>query len=371
MSSMQALALHSAKLAQAQIAEEQKAEQQRIAKAKNTEQLLKMPIPENTDAETIMSIGDGGIDVKRVLKPRREHIIPEGFEVTGLYESGAPKLEKKQPGIDSLSPELQVQARALSRRLYGVRGAEKGLSSIVALMEKGKGADQIEDEVRLSGQSPEFNGAIRGAAQGLTFKLPEQTAQRTMDYIDDELSKGNIEGVQYMLKKVARDTAGAEESNKIIGKERTVELLDEIEGDIKTLQDSGINTNIFSGTAEDVSRNIGLVREPELRKLATKIQAAVLNYRKAMTGVAFSAKESEDYVKMFPSIAKTGDLNVSIVKGLRDSFRGDVNHFYSQQMGPHNYNQIFSMNTGGTPKLDVKIDSVSTPSGKSFKGLWY
>jgi hypothetical protein len=29
------------------------------------------------------------------------------------------------------------------------------------------------------------------------------------------------------------------------------------------------------------------------------------------------------------------------------------------------------MNTGGTPKVDVKIDSVSTPSGKSFKGLWY
>lgn len=98
MSSMQALALHSAKLAQAQIAEEQKAEQQRIQNARATEQLLKMPIPENTDAETIMSIGDGGIDVKRVLKPKTGDSFKERREeriATQAELSNATKLRSE------------------------------------------------------------------------------------------------------------------------------------------------------------------------------------------------------------------------------------------------------------------------------------
>jgi hypothetical protein len=109
------LALYSAKLAQAQIAEEQKAEQQRIAKAKNTEQLLKMPIPENTDAETIMSIGDGGIDVKRVLKPKDSAGGTKGVyivdkETGALKKSG--EVEKSAEVFSSfMSPELSAERK--------------------------------------------------------------------------------------------------------------------------------------------------------------------------------------------------------------------------------------------------------------------
>ena len=76
----QELALYSSKLAETQIAEEQKAEQQRKQKAITTEQLLKMKTPDNTDSETILSLGDGGIDVKRTIKPKTSDSFKERRE---------------------------------------------------------------------------------------------------------------------------------------------------------------------------------------------------------------------------------------------------------------------------------------------------
>lgn len=346
----------------------QKQEEARLKKQQEDEfanQAAMMKKAQNTFGDKFeYGINNGKI---QILPSKKLPNIPEGFEVDGYYESGQPKLKKKIPGISDLDVDKQIQARALSRKLYGVRGAESGLPMIAQAMAEGRTVDDIADMVRRSGESPEFTGAIRSAAQGLLIKQPLQTAQNAMAYIDDELESGNIENVQYQLKKLARDTAGVDTANQIIGKERTVGLLDEIKDDISELEAAGINTNIFSGNAEAVANNIGTVREPRLKELASKIQSSILNYRRSMTGVAFSAEENKEYFKMFPGIGKTGALNSSIINGLSDVFRGDVNNFYSQQIGPNNYKKIFSMDNS----VDITTDETDKPASGQYQGIFY
>jgi hypothetical protein len=244
-------------------------------------------------------------------------VIPSGFEVSGYSSTGKPTLKKQIPGIENLDYEQQIQARALARRVAGVRGAENLLPTIVAGMSEGLNIDQIEDSIRYSGQSKEFTGPVRNAAQSILANTPLNIKESAMDAIDDVLSQGNSEEVKNLLKKVSRDTAGTEQAKTIMGKERTVEFLGEIQDDFDILEANGINTNIFTGTFEDMNKNIGRVANPELRKIATKIQTAIMNYRKSMTGVQFSAAESREYYNMFPSIGKTSNFNKANIDALK------------------------------------------------------
>jgi len=271
----------------------------------------------------------------------QETKIPKGFRIKGYSVKGEPSLER-DPSIGNLEVGDKIKARNLARKLYGVRGAEKGLPDIISAMEGGKSIDEVEDMVRFSGQSEEFTGAIRDAAQSVFINSPIVKSERAFDYIDDQLSKGNITSVKNLLKKSSRDGAGVETSNRILGKERTVEFLDEIQNSLNMLEESGVDTNIFTGTVEDINKKIGRVKNPRVRKIATEIKTAIMNYRRSMSGAAFSVPESKEYSDIFPSISRTSSFNRANLDALKNVMGGDLKSFYSLTMGRENYDKLFS-----------------------------
>ena len=285
---------------------------------------------------------------------RRQFIQSE----SGKYKELAPtKISIATP--EGLSSEQQLQARALSRKIYGVRGAEYGLPAVYEEMRKGKSIDQIEDELRFAGQSKQFSGAIRNAAQSILINTDINKAQNAMDYIDDKLSQGNIEGAKSQLKRLARAQSGVDDQRTIQGKERTIKLLDEIQDDLNTLEANGINTNIFSGTAEQIVAKVGMVKNPAMRKVATKIAAAVQNYRRSMTGVQFGMPENREYKIMFPTISRTANFNIANIDALREVMQGDLDNFYSLAMGEDNYKSLFGYGMRGKVGTQMTGDFIS------------
>jgi hypothetical protein len=228
---------------------------------------------------------------------------------------------------EGLTVEQQINARTLARKLYGVKGAEFGLPAIYEGMRSGKSIDQIEDDVRYASQSKEFVGPVREAAQSILINTSADKAQTSMDYIDDMVQKGNVEGAKQQLKRLARAQSGVDDQRTIQGKERTVKLMDEIQDDLNKLESAGVNTNIFTGTAEQVAAKVGTVKNPELRKVATKISAAVQNYRRSMTGVQFGMPENKEYQLMFPQIGRTANFNTANINALREVMQGDLDNF--------------------------------------------
>ena len=207
-------------------------------------------------------------------------------------------------------------------------------------LKENKTIDQIRDEHRFAQQSTGF-GKVRNAAQQIMVGAGKNVTESTFDFLDDlgpEKSKG-------FLKRMAIQNApSADMANQVMGKERTTEFLDEIQGDLDTLNTKGINTNIFSGTRENVFAKIGKVKDPEMRAVATKIALAVMKFRRSMTGVQFGIIEHREYQKLFPSISKTGNFNQATINALRQAFTGDVDKFYSQSMGDENYQNLFQGN---------------------------
>ncbi len=62
-----------------------------------------------------------------------------------------------------------------------------------------------------------------------------------------------------------------------------------------------------------MAAKIGKVKDPKLRALATQINTAIINYRKAITGAGFSETETKEYQSIFPSTKNSKALNTAII----------------------------------------------------------
>ena len=246
-----------------------------------------------------------------------------------------------QTGIETLPQEQQVAAYGLARKVAGVRGAEKILPSIVANLKSGISIDKIEDGLRMQSQSPEFTGPLRDAAQSIAVDKSESQRNVAFDALDDYTQKGDTEGAKEYLKRMALTSGTADQQNQIMQKERTTEFLGEIRSDLDTLEKNGVPTGFLKGSYENMLARVGQVKDPEMRKVATKIAIAVMNYRRSMTGVQFGMIENEEYKRLFPGINRTGDFNTANLNALEETLHGDLKKFYSLSMGRKNYEKLF------------------------------
>ena len=317
------------------------------------------------------TIPDTDAEAVKIIKRAKdkESIIPEGFEQVGFFASGKPKFEKKVPGIDQLTSIQQIQAHELADNIRHKKASEV-LPAIVQGLNEGKTIDTIEDEIRFGKQSAQFSGPLRSASENIMITSGGKVTQQMMDFVDDDLQNGRIGAAKDKLKRAARASEKSVKRNEIQGKERTVELLEEIREDLASLENAGFDTNIFSGTEEEINAKIGKVKNAQARQVAEKIHIAIINYRKAMSGAQFSVPESKDYVKVFPSISKTSEFNTANINALVDVFGGDLDSFYSLSMGTENYNKLFKqpkVQTATNPTTGERIESID--GGKTWQPI--
>lgn len=258
-----------------------------------------------------------------------------------IPEKSELRMEQPSTGIESLSPEEQPIARALARRLYGVRGAEKGLPAIVNARKEGKNFDQIEDSIRFSSQSPEFTNSVRNAAQNISINDSDAVRNANFDALDDFIQQGDMGSAKDYLKRLAIKNGTVSQQQNVMGQERTIDLLNEIQGDLQTLEKEGFPTGFWSGNIDKLMSKVGQVKNPKHMQLATRIALAVMQYRRDMTGVQFGMKEHAEYQRVFPDINKVNTLNMVSINGLTNVFYGNIEKFYRQSMGTKNYNKVF------------------------------
>ena len=242
--------------------------------------------------------------------------------------------------------EVELEARNLSTKLFGKTGGQKqeNIDLISDLMTQGYSVDDIQDQMRYSGQSSEMSGVWRDAGEAISNQLTADQGIKFTDTFDRKLQEGNITGAIETLRTGIYQTLDTETAKKLGGAERGLELFREIQGDLATLEKNGINTNIFTGTAEDVNKKIGKVGNSVMREVANKIQIAIQRYRQAVSGAAFTESEAKEYKAIFPSTSNTAALNSALIKSASGVFQGDVDFTYSRVLGETTYNEIYDSN---------------------------
>ena len=155
------------------------------------------------------------------------------------------------------------------------------------------------------------------------------------------VESGDLSRAKDRLKKVALDTVDPTTAQQTRGRDATMRALKNIETDLEAYRAKYKDMNILSGTAEQIKNKIGKVQNADQKRIATKIQAAVADYRKAISGAAFTEQEKAEYDAMFPSIMNEESLNTANIQAMMETFAQANESFYRQQFGNENYELIF------------------------------
>ncbi|MGI9118420.1 MAG: transglycosylase SLT domain-containing protein [Minisyncoccia bacterium] len=84
---------------------------------------------------------------------------------------------------------------------------------------------------------------------------------------------------------------------------------------IQKYSDNGGDMGLLKGTAEQIERKLGQVKNPALATLAVQLQREFQTYRNTMTGAAFGPDESREYASVNPTTNKSLDLNLAVING--------------------------------------------------------
>lgn len=245
-----------------------------------------------------------------------------------------------------LTPFERLSTRNLAVEIFGKKGGRDpiNISLIQDLTVGGMTIDEIKDNLRFEGQSTEFSGTIRDAAESIGFGMTAEKQERFFNSIDRSLEDDDIVRVKEVLIKGAIDTLGTDQAKRLRGDQRAVELFEEIASELAEFEAKGGETGIFKGTKEKVAQKIGRTTDPELARIANKIQIGIQKYRQAVSGLAFTESEAVEYRDIFSSISKTKELNTAKLESATDVLSGNVDFTLSSIIGGTAFEELFGEN---------------------------
>jgi hypothetical protein len=310
------------------------------------------------------------------MRPAQEPVLPSrefgpsaGPVVSSLRRAREGKLDafETQRALEIKQKGDLAESEAMGREL----GTEKGLQSVLP---QALDREKRTYEARELGQySPAVTEARAAHERGLTPALAERAyaiaaAQERARYIEGEMlnqlppeyqgafaaatsrvpatrrpflaremvrlwREGDEKGMKERIKQFALDTENVDMRNRVIGRRETLRALDDAERVIREAQAAGVPFNWASGTLEDLKRTVGKTSNKRYVYLRQRLSDALINYRRAATGVQFSVREARDYQQMFPNYKWDVPVNVQLIRGLRDSLKANDYEYWKGRLG--------------------------------------
>jgi hypothetical protein len=244
----------------------------------------------------------------------------------------------------------------LAIEIFGKRAGvkETNIAPIRQLVEEGFTIDEISDKLRFEGQSEKFKGGYKSSFEFVT-KKGFSTADRiaSKDGLDELLEDGDTEGAKDYIQGLARDKATSTQRDQLFGRDDALNSLERIKKGLADLESQGIDTGFFTGLQEKVLEAGGFdVGTPGQNALSNEIAIAIIDYRRAVSGAAFTESEGAAYERVFPSTGKTTELNSSKIDSLITNMNARQDSFYRREIGTKNYDKLFLDN-------EQRVDNLS------------
>jgi hypothetical protein len=211
-----------------------------------------------------------------------------------------------------------------------------------------------------AGADKKFASAVQSAVSNNIYpRLSGNEKMRIKPDSNLALATQPKEQVVEQLKTWVKSSLQPTQVTQLEGRETEIPRLDGIKTMLQDFYNKGGKSDFLKGTQEDVLRKIGMMKDPQLRYMATRISMELNTYRQSTTGLAFTESESAAYKQIFPDISSTGDLNMALLDGLIDSQKAYVDSVYSTAMGPSNWKVI----SGGTTAAPSSSSTSNDPLG--------
>lgn len=147
------------------------------------------------------------------------------------------------------------------------------------------------------------------------------------------LAEGNEKELKDFIRQTAIEGENVDTKNQVLGRMATIASLRDTRAILRDLAAAGVDTNILTGTVEDVLRKLGTTSDPRLVEMRNRLSGTLINYRRAATGVAFGEKEGAQYEKMFPNYKNTLPVNEALISGLMREMQSYDRTYWEHKLG--------------------------------------
>jgi hypothetical protein len=144
-----------------------------------------------------------------------------------------------------------------------------------------------------------------GSAEGQQKRDAQRIAQLVSSGREDEAK-------QLILSRVTSKMSATEREAEL-DRRNTIDALTDMKSALNEYVAVTGDTNIVSGTIEDLANKIGQTTDPKLAAIKARITQATQKYRNAITGAAWGEQETAEYRTIFPSIKNSNKLNAIII----------------------------------------------------------
>lgn len=259
----------------------------------------------------------------------------------------------------------EAEKFAIDREFKERQFAEEKLTNQAQRAQIYQNISKMKQEMASTGEasldSTDFGKNVKNSLAAIRF--PSVADRKTAETaIAGMIASGNIKGAKEQLRAYAFNSMPTGEQEKLAGKDDAIAALDNIKTLLADFEAKGGNTNAFTGIKQKTLEKGGFYSGPA-SDIANSIALAIIDYRKAISGAAFTESEGAEYARVFPSVGKTGELNLSKINTLQKKLNSDIDKAYGRRIT--GYNNIVGTLDGvqqDEDEYEAALDS-SLPSG--------
>ena len=267
----------------------------------------------------------------------REHII-KGSE-SGKSTAKPSALEDR---LRLLKSNFQKGLITEAEYKQGVRNALETSASAG----KSVGPDGVEHD--LSDTLPQVQSGYLQVTAGMVPKASNQASKKIRDAWDLDTSRGdeNYTTTKGVMREIVYNAATAETKKSQDGRKALIGAMDALQEALEEVYDElGEIPVILRGPLQQLLQKMGINEEDGtdlgmdsmdprvVNYFGTRLRAALIAYRKATSGSAFTESEARDYDNLFPGLDKGRSTNDAKFDAIRDFAAMRYRLFYANRLG--------------------------------------
>lgn len=110
----------------------------------------------------------------------------------------------------------------------------------------------------------------------------------------------------------------------------SLDSMTKVKNELLDYYNKGKESGIIRGTFENWAQKIGKTTDPEFAAVNAALRETLMNYRRAITGAAFSDAEKREYDALMARIESDEDLNMALITRLEDGAKSKLNNIYNR-----------------------------------------
>lgn len=272
--------------------------------------------------------------------------ISSSTDPNSAVEAAGPYL---QQGTGQLGDYLQYKRDALQKGLtpidYGTwkdqddakqaqNDANKAYATAYATA-KGTAAGKAAGTTTAGGGT--YNGdyaatidLTAGAVKGAT----DTQRQAVTASLQNDIANGDYASAWTTIQQQTKESLSGTNSTRMENAQNLDSTLGDLKDALQAYADAGGNTNILSGTEDNIQTKIGALKtDPQYAALAVQLDSAYQNYRLMLTGANFSQAEASAYASVLPSKSNTLALNMAKIEGAQNAANSTIDGFVKAAVG--------------------------------------